>query len=115
MKKFLITTIAALAISVSAYSQKSVTIKPVSADSIPTFTKKASDLPYVQNVQVYHGGKDLLKQPSFGFTIDVIPYVGDVYYIAYDKKIGFITFAVFMPKYSLWHINEKFVHLLKFK
>jgi len=110
MKKALI-TFAIVLFSISAYSQ---TIMPVSADSLPKFTGKVTDLAYVQNVTNYYKGINFLKNPTFGFTIEQISYLGDLYYICYDKKYGWIVFAVFMPKYSMWHINSKFVHLLTF-
>lgn len=111
MKRALI-TIVILVLTYSAYSQ---TIQPVSADSLPTFNGKVTDLAYVQNVENHYKGANYFVGASFGYDVKPIAYLGDLYYICFDRKKGWIVFAVFMPKYQMWHINSKFVHLLTLK
>lgn len=109
MKKFLITTIAALAISLSAYSQ---TLN-LETKKLPEFTQKADELPYVQNSKTYFSG---FKSANFKYIERSIILADCTYYLCYDNNSKtWIVFAVYLRKYNLWHINTKFVHLLIFE
>lgn len=79
---------------------------------LPEFNQSPSSLPYVENSTMYHNG---FKSADFLFLEKYVFLDDTVYYICYDNNNKkWVVFAVFLHKYNLWHINKKFIHLLKF-
>lgn len=109
MKKLLLFTM--LLFSVNVFGQ---VVNP-ETKKLPEFKGKVYELPYVEQVVTLRKSYDSFVGASFLYILEGTILSESIFYACYDKENkSWVMFAVCYPNKGLWHINKKFIHLLKF-